>query len=253
MKNREFRELQVSSTQLAVIFFGILIIGVVIFLLGVSVGKKNAQASLKTSTLLAQKAPEQVRDRLVVPETKTAAPPANATSAAPTPVKKETQPPVKTEEKPPTADNPQAAPVRKPTASGAVATEVAPPKVEPTPAVKERPKTSPERPVTAAPKPSATVAPPKTETKVPAPAAAAPRKGLYYVQVGALATREEAAAISQRFKSQGYPVVVFDPQPTDKKPLFRVRIGGFASKAEADSTRARLAAGGRVDYFTVRD
>ncbi len=250
MKNREFRELQVSSTQLAVIFFGILIIGVVIFLLGVSVGKKHAQASLKTSTLLAQKAPEQARDRLIVPDAKT--PPANPASGAPTPAKKETQPPVKTEETAPTADNPQPVLARKPAPSGAVATDVTPSKVESTPAVKERSKTSPDKPVTAAPKPSAAGAPPSSETRVATPAAA-PRKGLYYVQVGALATREEAAAIAQRFKSQGYPVVVFDPMPTDKKPLFRVRIGGFASKAEADSTRARLAAGGRVDYFTVRD
>ena len=74
MKNREFRELQVSSTQLAIIFFGILIIGVVIFLLGVSVGKKHAQAASKSAASLAQKAPEQVKDRLIVPEAKAGAP-----------------------------------------------------------------------------------------------------------------------------------------------------------------------------------
>jgi cell division septation protein DedD len=75
MKNREFREIQVSSTQLAVIFLGILVIGVVIFLLGVSVGKKHAQVAQKAN-VIAQKVPEQVKEKLVtlpqvksVPET----------------------------------------------------------------------------------------------------------------------------------------------------------------------------------------
>ncbi len=43
MKNRDYRELQLSSSQLFFIFLAILILGVVIFLLGVSVGKKQAQ------------------------------------------------------------------------------------------------------------------------------------------------------------------------------------------------------------------
>jgi cell division septation protein DedD len=43
MKNKEYRELQVSSSQLVFIFLGILILCIVIFLLGVSVGKKQVQ------------------------------------------------------------------------------------------------------------------------------------------------------------------------------------------------------------------
>jgi cell division protein FtsN len=42
MKNKDYRELQITSTQLVIIFFSILILGIVIFLLGVSVGKKQA-------------------------------------------------------------------------------------------------------------------------------------------------------------------------------------------------------------------
>lgn len=64
MKSREFREIQVSSTQLAIIFLGILVIGVVIFLLGVSVGKKHAQVAQKAN-VIAQKEPEQVKEKLV--------------------------------------------------------------------------------------------------------------------------------------------------------------------------------------------
>jgi len=64
MTSREFREIQVSSTQLAAIFLGILVIGVVIFLLGVSVGKKHAQVAQKAN-IIAQKEPEQVKEKLV--------------------------------------------------------------------------------------------------------------------------------------------------------------------------------------------
>jgi len=64
MKSREFREIQVSSTQLAIIFLGILAIGVVIFLLGVSVGKKHAQV-VKQANVIAQKEPERVKEKIV--------------------------------------------------------------------------------------------------------------------------------------------------------------------------------------------
>ena len=50
MKNKDFRELQISSSFLVVIFVGILILGVFIFLLGVSVGKKQAQIASESTT-----------------------------------------------------------------------------------------------------------------------------------------------------------------------------------------------------------
>jgi len=59
MAQKDYRELQLTSTQLALIFIAILALGVVIFLLGVSVGKKQAvltaqqsiEANLPTETL----------------------------------------------------------------------------------------------------------------------------------------------------------------------------------------------------------
>lgn len=48
MKGRDYREIQLSSSYLVFIFIGILILGVVIFLLGVSVGKKQAQIKKET-------------------------------------------------------------------------------------------------------------------------------------------------------------------------------------------------------------
>ncbi len=62
MKTTEYRELQVSSTQLAMIFIGILVLGVVIFLLGVSVGKKQARVAEQVN-VIAEKKPEPVKDK----------------------------------------------------------------------------------------------------------------------------------------------------------------------------------------------
>ena len=202
MKNKEFRELQVSSTQLAVIFLGILIIGVIIFLLGVSVGKKHAQIAQKTN-IIAQKEPEQVKEKISLPE-------------------------VKAEQK---QEVGKGMPTQVTTTQKETAAEK--PKEE----FKTEPKIEPKK---EAPKPE----PNKVEPK-----------NLYYVQVGAIAEKLAALSAAQRFKTQGYSVVVLDPFPTDKKPLFRVRIGGFETKEEAEAARAKLASatGRKPDYFIVRD
>jgi len=104
MKSREFREIQVSSTQLAIIFLGILVIGVVIFLLGVSVGKKHTQVALKAN-VIAQKEPEQLKEKLVtLPQVKTTQGAAGEAGEKPAPAEatpaKTTFVPKKTADKP---------------------------------------------------------------------------------------------------------------------------------------------------------
>jgi len=66
MKNRDYRELQLSSSQLFFIFLAILILGVVIFLLGVSVGKKQTQI-MKGAQIAAK---EKVEDQTSPPAEK---------------------------------------------------------------------------------------------------------------------------------------------------------------------------------------
>lgn len=194
MKNREFRELQVSSTQLAIIFLSILILGVIIFLLGVSVGKKHAQVA-ETTNLIAQKERGTETEKIVLPQVK-----------------------------------PQA---KEPATS---------PKTEEVPAQKA---VIPEKP---APEP-------KTEPAAARPQSPAAKDNRYYVQVGAVADRQAALSAAQKFRNQGYSVIVLDPQPADKKPVFRVRIGGFSTKEEAEAVKVKLtaAAGRKADYFIVRD
>jgi len=64
MKNKDFRELQISSSILVFIFVGILILGVFIFLLGVSVGKKQVQIAGESGP-----APRIVTEQVKAPPT----------------------------------------------------------------------------------------------------------------------------------------------------------------------------------------
>ena len=54
MKDKEFRELQLSSTHLVLIFLSLIVVGVVVFLLGVSVGKKQAQMAKQSDASAAE-------------------------------------------------------------------------------------------------------------------------------------------------------------------------------------------------------
>ena len=66
MKNKDFREIQVSSSLLVVIFLGVLALGVFIFLLGVSVGKKQVRIASPTQVVTQQIA-EPVKEPPVEP------------------------------------------------------------------------------------------------------------------------------------------------------------------------------------------
>ena len=191
MKNKEFREIQVSSSALIFIFLAILVLGVFIFLLGVSVGKKQAQMAGPT-TLLAQRTTETVTQQPpVVNPPETTAPP-------------ETQVPEKKVE--PLASNPQVQEEKK--------------KVVPPP-----------------------------ETK------AAAKTGLFYIQVAAFFDKSQAMTMAAKFKKQGYSVLVLDPLPTDKKMVYRVRLGGYSTRemASQDLTKLNSASKKKTGYYVTKD
>jgi cell division protein FtsN len=203
MKNKEFREIQVSSSALVFIFLAVLVLGVFIFLLGVSVGKKQALIGGPT-TLIAQKTPETVVQQPVVQK-------------EPEPIDQSAAAAVKTE--------PQAGSQVK----------------------EEPPAKPPEK------KPAAN--PPALVTSKPAPQAAAQTSdGKYYIQVGAYFERSQATTQASKFKAQGYPSVVLDPLPTDKKTVYRVRLGGYASKDLAAQALAKLNASAKkkTGYYVTK-
>ncbi len=59
MSSKDYRELQLSSSQLVIIFLAIIILGVIIFLLGISVGKKSTEI-----VLASQSGKEQVSEKI---------------------------------------------------------------------------------------------------------------------------------------------------------------------------------------------
>ncbi len=194
MKNKDFREIQVSSSLLVVIFLGVLALGVFIFLLGVNVGKKQVQIASRT---------EVVSE----PITEIAKEPAPASHP----------------------QEPAAAPVKE---------------------------TSTKTPVPGTPSGTSvkTQAAPTTATSS-AKTAPAPASGLYYVQVAAFMERAQAAALADKYRKQGYTVVVTDPRPNESRTWYRVRLGGYATRERAVELLNKLneAEKRKTDYRVVQD
>lgn len=195
MRNKEFREVQVSSSGLVFIFLAVLVLGVFIFLLGVSVGKKQVRMAGPT-TILARPATEIVSE----------------------------QPPAVLKDQPATAEPAGGSEVKSEAKSQVpeTATEV--------PEFAEKP-----APRTTAPEPT-TIKPAATKPAPPAPATS----GSYYIQVGAFFDKAQATAFAARFKSQEYGAIVLDPLPSDKKTVYRVRVGGYPTREQAARALAKL-------------
>ncbi len=173
MKNRDYRELQLSSSQLFFIFLAILILGVVIFLLGVSVGKKQTQIMKGAQIAGKEKAGDLT------------SPPAEESKES----------------------------ISKELASLQKATE----ETQKQPAVSDD-------------------------------------RTLFYVQVGAFNRRAVAVSFADVFKQRGYPAIVLDPFPSDRREIFRVRIGGYATREEAQEVRTKIQSetSRATDYFIIR-
>jgi DedD protein len=225
MKTKDFRELQVSSSLLVVIFLCVLVLGVFIFLLGVSVGKKQVQISAATQ-VVAQQIQEPAKDQPAQKpagqgETKdkslTTAPPAGSSS--------------------------QTVPGSGPSAGQESAAKI-----------QTGGKTASLEPQKPAPK-GGTGTPTKTPAKTTSKPAASPATGLFFIQVAAFADRTQAAAEADKFKKRGYPAVVADPKPTDTRTWYRVRVGGYPTREKAAEILTELneAAKKKTDFRIVKD
>jgi len=114
---RNYREIQVSSTILVVIILGIILLGAVIFFIGVQVGKK--QADLMVKTMIARQAEETVSAPVPVPAAE------ESSTTATTQV--QSQPETKTAEQP-TSQSPSSATQQTvPAATGATGQPTAAP------------------------------------------------------------------------------------------------------------------------------
>jgi cell division septation protein DedD len=99
--------------------------------------------------------------------------------------------------------------------------------------------------VSTPPPPAKPAPPPATKPAQPAvaktapPAAATGSSSGYVVQLAALNSRSEADAMAKRLSAKGYEAYV--QAPADNAPaIFRVRVGTYPTRSEAENAAARL-------------
>jgi septal ring-binding cell division protein DamX len=203
-----FHEIQLNGKQLVFLFMAVTVVSVVIFLCGVLVGRgvraeRGTVAENTGITSVAETTPQPL------PPTPAAAPaPAGSDprTAAPPPAVDDLSYFNRLEkEKAPQEQLKAAVEKREPRA--------APPPPPP-----------PKEPVRTA--------------SADASSAEPPGQG-YAVQIAALNVRDEADAIAKRLSSKGYAAYVIAPA-TGSPVIYRVRIGKFTSRREAESMAAKL-------------
>jgi DedD protein len=210
-----FREIQLDGKQLIFLFMAGTVVLVVIFLLGVLVGR-NVRAEAAATDPLA----EQAR----APEVTGAPPPPPAVSNPGAPSA--------------TANEPLSYPQRL--GSGAQPREslsTAAPRSEPKAAL----------PAT----PAATPATPPASTPATPAMAGEPKGAGYAIQLTALGKRDEADAIARRLTGKGYSAYVVPPE-AGAPAVFRVRVGKFKERREAEGVAAKLAKEEQFKPWIVR-
>jgi cell division septation protein DedD len=261
-----FHEIQLNGKQLVFLGMATTLVSVVIFLCGVLVGR-----GVKPLDAVAQAAGPQAFDAPA--STASVAPGAIATpSPAPTPgpsgagaavagaAAADDAPAEGTEptplgdevDAPPATEVAAAAPPAPAKPAASVEPAKAAVKVEPKPV---KPTPAPAQATAVAPKvePKAAVPAPKPTPEPAAVTAAAPSTGggRIAVQVGAFKTRNEADALAKRLSGRGYAVYVMAPTG-DGKPVYRVRVGNYASADEAQRVSARLTSQEKLKPWITR-
>jgi len=151
---------------------------------------------------------------------------------------------------PPTINSPlETVPVGS--GAGAPSTPSVPPPLKPlqaseapSPVADQKPATAPGTvsPVTAPPpSPAKADREPGVDRAATSPAAVGEVGGGFMVQVTALRTKQDAEAVARILKGRGYPVFLVAPGHRHANDnLFRVQVGPFASRGDAEKMRTKL-------------
>ncbi len=212
MSDEGFHEIQLNGKQLVFLFMAATVVSVVIFLCGVMVGR-GVRVNQPTAEAATESGP----------------------GAADEPTRSE-----------PAKGTADPAPVP---AGGAAAV----PGSTPAPPNPEEDSSYYDQLTKAEPKQDSKVAPPPEKEKKPADSAqpreekptppavnaAAVTGDGFVVQVAALRDRTEADAIVKRLAGKGYQAFVVNPVP-GKPPVYKVQVGRFAERGDAEKTAARL-------------
>ncbi len=86
--------------------------------------------------------------------------------------------------------------------------------------------------------------------KAPAKAAEAPRAGSFSVQLAAFIDDKGANALAGRLKRAGYPAYT-EPYTTSRGTVWRVRVGPYPSREDAEAARGRLKGDGQNGIITA--
>jgi cell division septation protein DedD len=197
-----FHEIQLSGKQLVFLFMVTTVISVVIFLCGVLVGR-----SVKGDTVNAA-------DPMIA-----GAQPAPVVSEAPAPT------------------TPPATPHERDLSYARRLEGEKPVKEELKPSGESKPAASEPKPVAPQPEPAPAPAPAPAST---ATSATTPRSGTWAVQVVALTDRSAANAVVQRLAGKGYPAFLVSPQAGAPVQNYKVQVGRYADRAEAEQIKNRL-------------
>jgi len=226
-----FHEIQLNGKQLVFLFMAATAVSVVIFLLGVLVGR-----GVRAERTVAEASVANAGD--VTPQAPIAAVPPPAASdptKAAAPGESSEEPNVleqlgKTKPAPEELKNPEKAPAAR------VATP-APPAEKPAPVIEK--KLAPAPPAVVEKKPAPVEAPKPAQPVRAVDTHGEPSGSGFAVQVAALNARSEADAIVKRLSSKGYSAYVLAPA-SGTPSVFRVRVGKFNTRREADTVAAKL-------------
>jgi len=233
-----FHEIQLSGKQLVALFMLTTVVSVFIFLCGVLVGRGVRAEDIGVDSTV-------------------------ATSGTPAPISEGqpvTSPPAAVAEQPaPAADSALTYADRlqrdKPASEDLKARSAAP-KEEPRAAEEQRPKLETPRseppPVAAPPAATQAAATQAAATTPPAPAAAGGRPGAWAVQVVSLRDRSAATKIVQRLTGKGYPAFLIAPAAGVPAPVYKVQVGRFDDRLEAQRVSDRLKKEEQFDPWIIR-
>lgn len=95
-------------------------------------------------------------------------------------------------------------------------------------------------------------APPAEPKPAPSSGPYTPKAGTWAVQVQALRDGDAAAQVVQRLRRKGYPAFLVAPTSGAPTQLFRIQIGRYGDRTEAQQVEARLKKEEQFDTFIVR-
>jgi cell division septation protein DedD len=207
MSDQNIREIHLGGKQLVFLFMASVVVAVAVFLLGISVGRGVRDLGAE---------PAATTDVAVAPEPPTEMPPPTTTTPADLSYHNQLQgqaapaaEPTKPVEPPPPASEPAQEPARSSSAGAGDRSGGAAAEQKPAEKAAEKPAATPRGPA-----------------------------GGWYVQANAFRSRENADKEAANLKAKNYGAVSVSSNPPGS--LFRVRVGPFSDRSEAERVAERL-------------